>query len=132
MVGDKAWRQDVHFPRGHPAERSTRVAAAALAAALAVVLTGCSGPTTAGGETTCNEWLELDLPVQEAFENLENGEDNLAEVQQDILRDALGEQDLATDETNIAVAALNVAEFCAADGTGTRPNADTPISGALE
>lgn len=122
-------------PRSHGCQRAARWTCAVSVAcvlALASTLTGCSGSSTAGGDTTCTEWLELDLPAQEALDNVADGKSNLSDEQEEIMKDALEEAGLATDEMNVITASINVLQFCAPDGTGTRPNAERPIAGALE
>jgi len=122
-------------PRSHGAgraARSTYAVSGAFVLAFASTLAGCSDSSTAGGETTCTEWLELDLPAQEALDNVADGKSNLSDEQVEIMKDALEEAGLATDEMNVITASINVLQFCAPDGTGTRPNADRPIAGALQ
>lgn len=117
-------------PRRRPTRTSYRMVLA-IAASGVLAVSGCAGASTAGGDTTCSQWLALDLPVEEAFDRIEQGESNLSDEQQEILQDALDAEGLATDDTNVAYASYDVIQFCAPDGTGTRPNADQPIAGAL-
>lgn len=100
-------------------------------AALIALLAACSGTSTEGGATTCDEWIALDLPVEEAMDRIGDGESNMSEEQLAILEDALQDQDLATDEMNMLIASGSILTYCAPDGTGTRPNVNRPISGAF-
>lgn len=101
-----------------------------VAAVLALTLSAC-GSSTSGGATTCDEWLSKDLSFSESLDKTMSGESGLSEEQQAILKDALNEADLSTGSSNMVFAQANIIQYCAPDGTGTRPNANSPISNAL-
>lgn len=49
-----------------------------------------------------------------------------------ILKDALKSADLSDSSSSTTLASATINQYCGADGTGTRPNANKPISGALK
>lgn len=103
----------------------------ALILATGLLVSGC-GASTAGGATTCKEWMGLNLSTEEALSKSMSGEVALSDEQKAILKDALKSADLATSSSNMTFASANLLQYCGADGTGTRPNANKPISGALK
>lgn len=103
----------------------------AVSALSCVLVSGCGGAATAGGDTTCAEWVALTPSVEDAMERVRNGDSNLSEEQEAILTDALDEKDFATDDLNVVRAANKILTFCGPDGTGMRPNIDAAIAGAL-
>lgn len=89
------------------------------AASLAVVmLTACGGATEESLATTCDDWISLDLPVQEALA----AGSSLSEKQEDIAKDLLGEHGKETRGANLTWFGINAVAACAPDGTGTRPS----------
>jgi hypothetical protein len=103
----------------------------ALALVVGLLVSGCSGASTSGGATTCREWLDLDLSAKDAIDKAMSGKAGLSEGQEAILKDALKSADLSTSSSNMTFASANILQYCAPDGTGTRPNANNPISNAL-
>lgn len=85
---------------------------------VAIVLTACGGASEESLSTTCDDWLALGLPVQEALMD----DNSLSEKQEDIAKDLLGEHDKKTTGSNLMWFGINAVKTCAPDGTGTRPS----------
>ena len=105
-----------------------RKAAVVMSCALLASVLGACGSSTSGGETTCAEWFALDDKV--------SLKDQLAGVKnkelEAVAKDALREAGKDTGTMNVMLLEGAVIQYCAPDGTGTRPNANNPISNAID
>lgn len=88
-------------------------------------LQGCATDSGESANTTCAEWLEIADPP-------ELDGDPLSEGQREILTATLSHLDLGPGERNVAIGALQIAQFCGVDNsTGKRKNSNRPISDGI-
>lgn len=93
-----------------------------------MTLAGCSisasGP---GGETTCREWLALQLPIEEQLLGGKRSEEQL-----DIVKRMLEDHGIDTIQANISIAQMQITEFCGIGSTVNSANSDGPIEDAID
>lgn len=97
-----------------------------VALAVAMFLTACSG-SGPGGETTCREWLDLQLPIEEQLLGGQRSEEQL-----DIVEQMLDDHGIDTTQANISIAQTQITEFCGIGSTVNTMNADRPIEDAID
>lgn len=99
-----------------------------VAIASAVLLVGCNasgaGP---GGATTCAEYLEFQLSLEE---QLISG--RRSEEQEAIVKRMLADHNMDTSEANLALAETHITRFCGIGTTIERENSDRPIEDAID
>ncbi len=103
---------------------------AALTATLAVLmfLAACSSSGSAqGGETTCADYLALQLPLEDQLLGGQRSEE-----QEDIVKRMLKSHGVDTSQANLSIADMQIVQFCGIGCTVNTINADRPIEDAID
>ena len=93
-----------------------------------VLLAGCSSSASGpGGETTCAEYLALQLPLEEQLLGGKRSEE-----QKDIVKRMLDDHGLDTGQTNMSEVDMRIVQFCGIGSTVVQENSDRPIEDVMD
>lgn len=93
-----------------------------------VFLTACFGSASEpGGETTCADYLALQLPLREQLFSGKRSKE-----QEDIVKRMLDAYGLDANQGNMAVADMRIVQFCGIGDSVVRENADKPIEDVMD
>ncbi len=95
---------------------------------VSMLLTACSSSGSGpGSETTCAEYLALQLPLEDQLLGGQRSEE-----QEDIVKQMLDAHGVDTGKANMAIADMQIVQFCGIGSTVNSMTSDRPIEDAID